>query len=230
MRLLSSFFLALFIYSALIFFFIYFILSTPQENKKVIYVHTAIIVKNKKIPKPTIKKDIKKTKKIIKKETKQLQKPIKKEIKTKSNFSKGGDDIKFDDIFANVSANVKTTKIKQKKSSEMTKKVGDYQEIVKKLKSIKQTISFQVNSGNNEDKKYIQNEFARVWSEIPTNAGEFVTLQIIIKNGIRLDVISTNLDTIRLNEFLDKLKQVDITKIKSFNGIVTFKAKLKETR
>ena len=89
-------------------------------------------------------------------------------------------------------------------------------------------MSFQINSGSNDDKKYIQNEFARVWSEIPTTAGEFVTLQIIIKNGITLNVISTNLDTIRLNEFLEKLKQVDISKIKSFDGIVTFKAKLKE--
>ena len=223
MRLFSSFFLALFIYSALIFFFLYFILSSQKQKSKVIYIHNAIIIKNN-----TPKVMPKKQKSIQKKEIKSEIKKVKKEIKTKSNFSKGGDDIKFDDIFSNVSDNVKTTKIKQKKSSQMTKKIGDYKKVIKKLNSIKQTMSFQMNSGSNDDKKYIQNEFARVWSEIPTNAGEFVTLQIIIKNGITLNVISTNLDTIRLNEFLDKLKQVDISKITSFNGIVTFKAKLKE--
>ncbi len=232
MKLFGSFFLALFIYSAIIFFFLYFILSTQKQTKKVIYVHTAIIVKNntpsqKSIIKKEVKKEIKKP---IKQEVKETKKTIKKEIKTKSNFSKGGEDIKFDDIFSNVSENVKTTKIKQKKSAEMTKKVGKYQEVIKKLKSMKQTISFQINSGSNNDKQYIQNEFAKVWSEIPTNAGEFVTLQIIVKNGINLNVISTNLDTIRLNEFLEKLREVDISKIKSFNGIVTFKAKLKENK
>jgi len=101
MRIVISFFLALFLYSAILFFFVYFLFSKNEVKKpKVVYVHQVI----------SIKKTDKKVKTISKPKTKQKIKPQQKkaEIKTKDKFSKGGEDIKFDDIFSNVEENIPT--------------------------------------------------------------------------------------------------------------------------
>jgi len=230
MRIINAFFLALFIYSAIIFGFVYFLLVKKEEKKSVVvYVHQAIstqIIKKKQSIK---KKDIQVTK--PKKEIKAKTPKIQKEIKTKDNFAKGGEDIKLDDIFSTVSDNIPTTKIKQKKQKHMTKKIGEsiVKEIKKQLKTLQTTSSISNLKGSNNDAEFIQNEFSKVWSQIETNSGDFIRIDVNINNGIiNVIVIATNLDTIRLNQFLDKIKSIDKKKIMNFQAIIDFKSKLKE--
>jgi preprotein translocase subunit YajC len=225
MRLLISFFLSLFIYLCLIFLFIYFILYNDKTKQvKQIYIHQAIIKYNQKqniskVPKP---KEVKKQ---------EVKNTIKKSIKkTEDTFSKGGDDIKFDDIFANTPDNIPTKKIKYKKQENMTKKRG-HSEFSKLVKKELSNLSSSVAVVSNSDKKssdYISNEFGKVWAEINTQDGNFVTLRVdVVNHKLNVVVISTNLDTILLNKFLNKLKNIDMSKIKEFHGKITFNTKLK---
>jgi hypothetical protein len=225
MKLLISFFLSLFIYLFLIFLFIYFIIVTNKtEQTKQVYIHQAIIKDNKKQNIPKITKPKQVVKQEVKKTTKQSIK------KTEDTFAKGGDDIKFDDIFANTPDNIPTKKIKHKKQENMTKKRGhtEFSKLVKKELS---KLSSSVAVVSNSDKKssdYISNEFGKVWAEINTEDGNFVTLRVDVVNGkLNIVIISTNLDTILLNKFLNKLKNIDISKIKDFHGKITFNTKLK---
>ena len=224
MRIVISFFLALFLYSAILFFFVYFLFSKNEVKKpKVVYVHQVI----------SIKKTDKKVKTISKPKTKQKIKPQQKkaEIKTKDKFSKGGEDIKFDDIFSNVEENIPTSKIKQKKQKNMTKKIGksNLEEVKKQLSTLQNTTQVSNISGNQTDLDYIQNQFSKVWGEIETNDGDFIRIKVDIYAGIlNVIVISTNLDTIRLNQFLSKLKVIDTSNIKNFSATIDFKSKLKD--
>jgi len=226
MKLLVSFLISIFIYISLIIFFWYFVLY-EDKNEKVskVYIHQAIIAKqkhivNKQKQKPVInnKKQIKKTK----------QKKI--EHKSKDTFSKAGKDISFDDIFSTTSDNIPTKKIKLKKKDNFTKNKGEEKlsEIVKKRLSFLNSV---VDISETSDKKsgdYIANEFGKIWSETNTEDGNFVTLQIdVINNKLNVIVIATNLDTILLNSFLTKLNSVDISKIKNFHAKITFNTKLK---
>jgi hypothetical protein len=225
MRLLISFFIALFLYSAILFFFVYFILFKKNDNEvKVVYVHQVIEVKNKNIPKPKPlpPKPISKSKPISKPKPKQ-------EIKTKDNFSKGGGS--FEELFKGVDEEIKTTSIKQKKQNTMTKKKGD--SVLSKVQKVKKTLlptyTLSRKTGSKQDSQYIANEFGKIWSQMDTKPGDFVSLQIDISNGsINLSVIATNLDTILLNKFLTKLKTINTTKIKKFSGVIDFNVKLKD--
>ena len=228
MRLLISFFIALFLYSAILFFFVYFILFKKNDNKvKVVYVHQVIEVKNKSIPNPKPKQP--NPKPISKPISKPKPQPKKQEIKTKDNFSKGGDS--FEELFKGVDEKIKTTPIKQKKQNTMTKKKGKsvLEEVKKVTKNLLPTYSIASQVGSKQDGQYIANEFGRIWSQMDTKPGDFVSLQINISNGsINLSVIATNLDTILLNKFLEKLKTIDTTKIKQFSGVIDFNVKLKD--
>jgi len=225
MRIINAFFLALFVYSAILFFFLYFILYRPKPKPPVVvYVHQAIAFEKKKI-------DIQKKpqKQIVEPQKKQIEK--KEIIKTKDKFSKGGEDIKFDDIFSNVSENVKTTKLNQKKQKNMTKERGNSiaKEVKKQLQNLKTTFSISNISGSNNDVEFIQNEFSKVWSKIDTNPGDFIKIDINIQNGIiNVVVIATNLDTIRLKQFLNDVKSIDTSKINNFKAVINFKSKLKD--
>jgi len=226
MRIINAFFLALFIYSAIIFGFVYFLLLKNKAPKtKTVYVHQAIFVKD------TQKNVLKEKQKTVLKKEQKLSTNKKIEVKTKDDFSKGGKDIKLDDIFSSVSDNIPTTKIQQKKQKNMTKKVGDttLQEVRKQFKNLKMSSNISSVVGSNNDSKYIQNEFSRVWSEIDTNAGDFIKIDINIQNGIvNVVVIATNLDTIRLNQFLNNIKSINTSKIQNFKAIIDFKSELKD--
>jgi hypothetical protein len=229
MRLLSSFFLALFLYSAIVGFFIYFLVSAQKNEKpKTVYIHQVIMEKNikKSKQKPKVK-----AKKIVKKkaEPKQIKKSTAKETASKNTLSTGGDDIKFDDIFSNVSDNIKTTKIKQKKKQQLTKQKSIAEEIKKQLNQIQTNMSISNSSGKTEDLDYIQNELAKVWNSILTNDGDFIKIKINISNGVlNFVVIATNLDTIRLNQFKTRLNNIDTNKLNNLNAVINFKSKLKE--
>ena len=223
MRIIISFFLALFLYSAIIFFFIYFLFYKNESQKpKVVYVHQVISVEKAQ------KKQINSKPKKI-----EYQKKPKSKLKskTKDNFSKGGEEIKFDDLFSNVDDNIPTAKIKQKKQKNMTKEIGksNLEEVKKQLATLQNTTQVSNISGNQTDLDYIQNQFSKVWGEIETNDGDFIRIKVDIYAGVlNVIVISTNLDTIRLNQFLSRIKTIDITKINNFSATIDFKAKLKD--
>ncbi len=231
MRIVFSFFLALFLYSAIIYFFIYFLFFQNKVTKpKIVYVHQVISVekiKKTKIKKIPQKKKIIESKKIEpKKEAKRIVKP-----KTKDKFSKGGEKIKFDDLFSNVDDNIPTTKVKQKKQENMTKsrEESNLEKVKKELSTLQTTTQISNISGNQIDLKYIQNQFSKVWAEIDTNDGDFIRIKVDIYAGVlNVIVISTNLDTIRLNQFLSKIKIIDTSKIKNFSATIDFKSKLKD--
>ena len=221
MRLFISFFLALFVYSFIIFAFLYLIFQKKNISpKKIVYVHQ--VIQTKKKSQPIIKQPKKTQQKIVKK--------TQQEIKTKYSFSKGGEDIKLDDIFANINDNIPTQKIKVKKQKNMTKKVSKHniEKVKKILSQLQTTTSISNLQGSKKDLDYIQNEFARIWTQIDTNVGDFVSLQINIQNGvINVIVLATNLDTIRLNQFLNDLKSINTSKINNFKAVIDFKSKLK---
>ena len=221
MKIVISLFLTIFIYFGLVIGFYLALLQKKNIQKpKVVYVHTAILAKQEKKEKP---------KKHIVKNT--ATNKISKQTKTKDSFSSGGDDIKFDDIFSNVSDNVTTSKIKYKKHQEMTKKVGNTnsKEVQKELSKLKFTSKLSNTQGAQVDLNYIQNQFSKVWSLINTNPGDFVRVQVNIYNGVvNVVVIATNLDTIRLNQFLQDLKSIDTSKIKNLRAVIDFKSKLKD--
>jgi len=223
MKLLISLLLSLLIYFSLLFFFFYFLFfNTNKTNvvEKKVYIHKAII----KAPE---KHNSNIEKKVIINENKKIKKT--KEKKSLSTFSHSGKDISFEDIFSNTSANIPTKKIEYKKTENMTiKKGNEITKLVKKeLSKLESTINIS-SSNDIETKNYISNEFERVWAETNTKDGDFVELSVIIDNNkLRVIVISTNLDTITLNNFLQRLQSIDIKKIKYFNGVIKFNTKLK---
>jgi len=236
MRLLISFLLTIFIYISFIGLFFYFIISNNKVKKvKEVYIHQAIIIdKSKK----NISTKIENKEKLEEKKVASEEENIKKEIQTKKDniekskdtFSKGGKDIKFDDIFANTPDNIPTEKVVQKKQKNMTKQKGDeeFSKLVKKELSNLNN-SFKISSNSDEkSKSYISNEFEKIWAKLNTQDGDFVTLVVDVSYGkLNIIVISTNLDTIILNKFLNKLKHIDISKIKQFHGKIIFNTKLK---
>jgi len=231
MRLLLSFFLSFFIYSGILFFFISFTLfNQNREESKTIYVHQ--VISNIKQQKNKTKiKQVRKQIKKVKKEN-NLKKEKIKENKTKDTISKGGEEIKFDDIFANTSSKIPTTKIKHKKRDNMTKKIGKTtknSEIVKKnLSNLYSSVSISAVYSIKKDSDFISNEFGRVWGELSTKDGDFISLKVNIKNGVVDFVVNaTNLDTILLNKFLTDLKKIDTSKIQNFRGTINFNTKLK---
>jgi len=232
MRLISAFFLAFFVYSAILFFFIYFIFFKQNQTKtQIVYVHQVIKIDKQKIPHKISNLKIKKIS-----ENQKSRKTPKKEIKTNSTLSKGGKNIKIDDIFSNISDNIKTEKVEQKKSEKMTKKTGISltKEIQNKLSSLKSTqkikISMMQTQGLKSDANYLEREFYKKWINMDIfEPNKEVDIQVSIQNGVmELYVIATNLDTIRLNSFIKELKSVNVSKINNFTAKFIFKSKLKE--
>ena len=225
MKIIFSLFLTFLIYGGLLFSLYIGLFQKKNITKtKIVYVHTAIIAKQHQKKKE--KKELFKPKK-----DNIVDKKIQKEIKTKDNFSKGGDDIKFDDIFSNVSENITTSKIKEKKHLNMTKKVGhsNIEEVQKQISRLNFTTKMSNVEGSKVDLEYIQNEFSRVWGLVNTNPGDFVTVQVNIYNGIvNVVILNTNLDTIILNQFLNNLKSINTKNINMLRAVIDFKSKLKE--
>jgi len=228
MRLFASFILSIFIYSGLLFFFILIIQQNNSEKPKIVYVHQ--VITNNKIAKIE-KKQPNNIQKIIKKKVEEkIKTPKKIENKTKDDFSKGGE-YKIDDLFSNVDDNIPTTPIRKKQKKNITKKKGNTisNEVKKVLQKLKTNMTVSNIKGDTKDTEYIQNELSKVWSQINTDVNDFVKIKINITNGnINVVVISTNLDTIRLNQFLSKIKLVNTTKTGNIDAIIEFKSELKD--
>ena len=232
MRLIFSFFLSLFLYSAILFFFGYFIFHKNKNLKpKEVYIHQAVVVSKKiklaKTPKQSKPLNTPKTP------------PVAIEKNSNSDLSKGGKDISFDELFQGVDDNIDTTKITPKKQNDMTKiksvksdiqsSLQNIKKIQKKLKNLQPVFKLKSFSGSKKESVYISNEFGKVWAKIETKPNDFISLKVNIENNqINIVVISSNLDTILLNQFLTELKNIDISKISNFSGIINFKVKLKE--
>jgi len=229
MRLLSAFFLSIFIYSAILFFFLYFIFLKKNEIKtQIVYIHKAIIINKTKKQKNIVKVKKKHIKKI---EHKKIEV---KETKTKDILSKGGENIKIDDIFSNISDNIKTEKVEIKQTKTMTKKTGDSvsKEIHQQLSTLKSTQTVEISvvnvKGSKSEITYLQKQFYKLWMLMDVEANKEIDIQVNISKGVmQLYVIATNLDTIRVNDFINKLKSVDVHKIDDFNAKFIFKSKLK---
>jgi len=235
MKLFFAFFFSVFFYVIILIGFFYFLIPNKKvEKPEIVYIHQVITIKKKIEHKKIIKQKIEKIvpKKNIVKEI--VKKKI--EIKTKSDFSKGGENIKIDDIFSNISENVKTDKIVEKKTEKFTKKIGNSisKEISDKLSNIKSTQKVEIFISNVNGSKYqadyLQKEFYKKWIIMNIfEPNKEVDIQVSIQNGkMELYVIATNLDTIRLNDFIKSLKIIDTKKIDRFNAKFIFKSKLKE--
>ncbi|NPA56041.1 MAG: hypothetical protein GXO40_06715 [Epsilonproteobacteria bacterium] len=210
MRLLLSFLLSSVIYAAIVFFFVYLITNQKHTKPQVVYIHQAIIS-------PTVSKNI-----TIKK-TQQ-----KKIAKTADEFSQGGEDIKFDDIFSTVSDQIKTTKIKHKKRKNMTKQIGhnNLDEVKKILSKLKTTLKVSSTSGETKDIDYMQSELTRVWNSVETDDGDFIKIQIVVHNHqLSYSVIATNLPQDKLHLFLENLSRIDVSKLNNLTSTINFTTK-----
>ncbi len=253
MRLLISFFLALFLYSAILFFFLYFVLGGDKKNlkllqKRVVYIHRVVIPpkKSKNLERKKVVLNHKQTKNREKKVKKKVvEKPIvktkkmkvSKELKSRSNFSQGGKVKSLQELFKGVKEeNIKNDlKYHPVAKNGPTKRKGEsfVKEIEKDVKNLDKLPIVKmsnIRASSIKERKYIETKFAEIWNSVSRKPNDFVKLNIEIENGkwIKFDLLATNLDTITLNNFLDRLKSIDITAIQKFEGEIVFKSELKE--
>jgi len=226
MRIIISLLLTLIFYSAVIFFFI-LIFHKPKKQKEVL-IHTAIIIPAKKksivnnSPKKSVNQEI--DKKIKKVEKKRVEKKVKKG--SKSAVTKGGDDIKFNDIFKNVKYNVDTKKIKQKSQLNISRFKG----IEKNLKKVKilNNISFVQNGGSlnkQEINELLVKKLSPIWNEVSDIAGEYAKINIIFDGKIaKVYITDSNLPANKQQELIEKIENLEFDK--KFNISVKFITKV----
>ena len=228
MRLLFSFILSFLVYISILGFFVFVISNKNSEKPKIVYIHHAIIKEKKPLPSHNKQTHTKLSNKTA--PTKEAKKPQPK--KSKDNFSKGGEKIKYDDIFQNVPENVPTPKIKHTKKDQLTIQRGVYESVQKDIKKISQnitTVTITSQSGDKKNISILQKELGKIWNNIYTNPGDYLKIKIVIYNNkLNFYIIATNLDTIRLNEFKSKVRTIDIYKIGNLNAEILFKSELKE--
>ncbi|WP_024787100.1 hypothetical protein [Lebetimonas sp. JH369] len=213
MRIFVSFFLTLIAYSINIFFFV-LIFNQPKKKKEVL-IHTAIVVPaNKKsiinTPKSTVKKQI----------NKQKNKPVKKIVKkikkgSISAFTKGGKNIKINDIFKTVNYNVDTEKIKRKSQLDMSRYKGIEEEL-KKVKTINFNVSLIGGGGNLSDKEIenlIVKKLSPLWNNISNIIGEYAKINIVF-DGSKTNayILESNLDENRQRELIGEIEKLTFDK------------------
>jgi hypothetical protein len=220
MRIFGSFLLALVVYFSIL-YFIFFFLFPKKEPKKEVLIHTAIINSTNITPKKSQKKSIiqeQKVSKVVKKA---------KKIGSKKNITKGGEKISFDEIFKNVKANVKTTKLKQKKEDRMSRFRG-LEKIEKKLKKLKTAnvdITIDSSSGKKGDNDKIINKIGQVWYEVSDIAGEYAKIHVINKNGdVEVYILDSNLDSDKQEELVRKIEMLNFDK--NFDLYIKFQTKV----
>ena len=227
MRILISLLLTLILYSSIVFFFM-LIFHKPKKQKEVL-IHTAIIIPAKKksivnkSPKKSINQEIEK--KIKKPEKKRVKKVVKKNG-SKSAVTKGGDDIKFNDIFKNVKYNVDTTKIKQKSQLNLSRFKGVEQNL-KKVK-ILNNISFVQNEGSlnkEEINNLLVKKLSPIWNEVSHIAGEYAKINIIFDGeNVKVYITDSNLAANKQQELIEKIENLQFDK--RFNITVKFITKV----
>ena len=227
MRFIISFFLTLIVYSIIIFFF-YIFLSKKQKEEKKVYIHTAIIAKKTKINSNTNKSKTKNNKN--KTVVSNIKKTNNKVTKSGSidNFTHGGEEIKFNDIFKNVNYDIDTKKIKIKKQLDMSRLKG----IERNLEKIKK-INFQVNlietSGEKLSKEEINDiisqKLSLIWDNISTLPSEYAKIQVVsIKRKVIAKIIDSNLAIDKQNMLILQIENLKFDK--NFKIIVLFQSKV----
>jgi len=204
---------------------VYSLIPKEKKEEKKIYVHTAIIAKKAKI----IKEGDKQTAKIMQTSKKKIEKLSKEEPQkkgSKTNITKGGKKIGFNDIFKNVDYNVPTKKVVLKAQTDMSRLKG----IESKLKSLK-TFHFSINLIQNSGKKLTDKEYSEIENKLYDIWSKFSILpidyaKVIIKNingKIYVTILDTNLDLDRQNELIKQIEQEKFNK--DFDLTVFFQSK-----
>ena len=201
----------------------FFLIPKKKKEEKKVYVHTAIIAKKEKVIKEGNKiTKITQTYKKIEKTAK--KKPQKKGSKT--NITKGGEKIGFNDIFENVNYNVKTKKVVLKAQSDMSRLKG-VESNLKSLKTFTFNINLMQNSGEKlTDKEYKEIEYKlyNIWNSVSTLPIDYA--KVIIKNiggKIYVTILDSNLDLDKQKELIKKIEQEKFNK--EFDLTVLFQSK-----
>jgi len=223
MILFFSFFLTLIFYFTTGVAIYSFLVPKAKKEEKKIYVHTAIIAKKAKV----IKKGAKKTTKITQTSTKKVEKVSKKEPQkkgSKTNITKGGEKIAFNDIFENVDYNIPTKKVVLKAQTDMSRLKG----IESNLKSLKTfDINLVQNSGERlTDKEYSEIEYKlyNIWDSISNSLMDYA--KVIIKNingQIYVTILDSNLGLDKQNELIERIEKEKFNK--NFDVTVLFQSK-----
>jgi len=206
MRILISLFLTLILYSAIVFFFM-LIFHKPKKQKEVL-IHTAIIIPDKK-------KSVKVNNKREKKTEKKIVKKNIKKTGSKSAVTKGGKDIKFNDIFKNVNYNVDSQKLKHKSQLDMSRFKGISKNI-KKIKMLKSNISLSQNMGtlnNNEINNLLVKKLSPIWNEVSDIAKEYAKINIIFDGkAVRVYITESNLPLNKQQELIKEIENLNFNK------------------
>jgi len=221
MRLFFSFILTIVVYLGII-AFLFFLVPKEKKEKKKVYVHTAIIAKKEKV----IKEGNKKINKSIQTTNKKLPKKEPQKKGSKTNITKGGKKINFDDIFESVDYNIPTKKVALKAQTDMSRLKG----VESDLKSVKTfSISLVQNSGKRlTDKEYseIENKLYTIWDTISNSPMDYA--KVIIKNingQIYVTILDSNLDLDKQNELIRNIEKEKFNK--EFDLTVSFQSKEK---
>jgi len=216
MRIILSLFLTLIFYSAVIFFFM--LIFHKDKKEKEVLIHTAIVIPNEK-------KSIKNNsteKKIKKAEKKEVKKVIKKNG-SKSAVTKGGKNIKFNDIFKNVKYNVDTRKMRQKSQLDMSRFKG-VEKNLKKVKMLNSNISVITGGGSLNDKEIkdiLVKKLSPVWNEVSNIATEYAKINIVFDGkNIKVYIRESNLPLNKQQELIEKIENLQFEK--RFNITVKF--------
>jgi len=228
MRILISLLFTLISYSAIVFFFM--LIFHKAKKQKEVLIHTAIIIPAKK--KAIINKSVKKKinqeiKKEIEKSEKTTVKKVLKKKGSKSAVTKGGNDIKFNDIFKNVKYNVDTEKMKQKSQLNVSRFKGIEQNL-KKVKMLNSNISFVQNAGglnNKEINNLLVKKLSPIWNEVSDIAEEYAKINIVFDGKIiKVYIKDSNLPITKQQELIEKIENLQFSK--AFNITVKFITKV----
>ena len=222
MILFFSFFLTVVVY-LLIIVFLFFLVPKEQKEEKKAYVHTAIIAKKAKV----IKEGNKQITKVTQTSKKKIEKHSKKAPQkkgSKTNITKGGEKIAFNDIFENVDYNIPTKKVVLKAQTDMSRLKG----IESNLKSLKTfDINLVQNSGERlTDKEYSEIEYKlyNIWDSISNSLMDYA--KVIIKNingQIYVTILDSNLGLDKQNELIERIEKEKFNK--NFDVTVLFQSK-----
>ena len=203
----------------------FFLIPKDKKKEKRVYVHTAIIAKKAKV----IKNGNKQITKTIQTSKNKLEKVSKKEPQkkgSKTNITKGGEKIEFNDIFKNVDYNVETKKVVLKAQADMSRLKG----VESKLKNLK-TFNFSINLIQNSgekltDKEYseIENRLYNIWDNVSSLSMDYA--KVIIKNidgKIYVTILNSNLDLDKQNELIKRIEKEKFNK--EFDLTVFFQSK-----
>jgi hypothetical protein len=201
--------------------------SKNLERKKVVLNQKGTENREKKVNKKNVEKPMVKTEKM----------KVSKELKSRSNFSQGGEVKSLQELFKGVKEESIKNDFKYQPVAKNgpTKRKGEsfVKEIEKDVKRLDKLPIVKMSNTkffSMEDRRYIETKFAEIWNSVSKRPNDFVKLRIEIENGkwIKFDLLATNLDTITLNNFLNRLKSIDISAIQKFEGEIVFKSELKE--